>query len=200
MKKLFVGFLFAFVSIGWTLDFNPLFSQGEYMHIELLPDFIGYILLFFGALTLKHKNIWFKRAMRLLPIAILFSILYTVACLAGMPIYFIDENTGGFSSLYLLYLAGTVICMTAAGLIIKGITVMQIDDGVDYNAVSLRHTAIAAIALHILREMPLQIPNDILFFLLQGGTLVSAGALLFQMFFAMRMYNDAQTAPADTEA
>ena len=189
MKKIFIGTILAFLNFSWSFDFN-IFVGARWMSVEFIPTFIGYVLIALGAMELSGKNKNFKYAAMISPFAAAFSLYEFIRKLFGVSIYFIDTDTDMFSPLYLLYLAGTALCLTAFMLVVTGIAKMEKEDENDYNAVSLKNTARIAVIANIFWQLPFGMPYYI-YYTLVAIIIISALALIYQMYFTQRMYCEA---------
>ena len=138
-------------------------------------------------MELSGKNKNFKYAATLAPFAAAFSLYEFIRKLFGVNIYFIDTDTDMFSPLYLLYLAGTALCLITFMLVVTGIVKLQKEDEKDYNAVSLKNTATVAVIANIFWQLPFSMPYY-LYYVLVAVITLSALALVYQMYFSQRMF------------
>lgn len=122
MKNIFTGFIFIFLDINF--NFN-LFK------IDVLPDFVGYILMIKGLTEMSEQSPLF---IKVKPYAIGMAV-YTAI------LYCMDLLSVSFEPwLYLLVLVSTVISLSISFGIITGVKEIEEKFGTDLNGISLKST------------------------------------------------------------
>lgn len=109
MKKIFWGFLLMFLSFDLDLNGHSL---------DVLPDFVGYILLLQGMRELEHESDMFKNAR---PFAVGMTI-YTAVLWVGQLLA-VHAGNGWITEL--LEIASTVVALYISWMLIQGVTEME---------------------------------------------------------------------------
>lgn len=122
MGKILAGLLFILV------DFN---ITGGTSSIDILPDFVGYILIIYGLRTLIDKSIHFKKAHS-----------FSIGMAIYMGIMFLSDVAGityqlGFLA-YLLSLITLIISLFITYKIVMGVREIETFRGFDLRGVSLK--------------------------------------------------------------
>ena len=129
MRKIFVGFLFVFLNLNITLNNTSA--------INLLPDFVGFILLYMGTRELLEESPCYQKAGPWLLGLTAYSIAIWLLNLLGID--------GGWVT-SLLVLAAAVVTYYATWLVIKGFDDIEKNNSVGIAAAeSMRNWKISAI-------------------------------------------------------
>lgn len=121
MKKLFWGFLF--INLNFNLNFNA-------HTLNVLPDFVGYILLLQGMKDLEPESHFFQAAR---PFAIGMAV-YTAILWVG-ALFGITSNEGWVSQL--LGLVSMVVALYISWVLIQGVLEMEAAKAADLNGPKL---------------------------------------------------------------
>lgn len=129
MSKIFAGFLFVFLNFNLTLN--------QTYTVNLLPDFIGFLLLYLGTRELLEESPRYSAAGPWL-------LALTAYSLAVWVLNFLGISGGWVASL--LTLAGAVASYYATWLVIKGFGDIENNNRVEIGAMqSMRSWKICAI-------------------------------------------------------
>lgn len=129
MNNIFIGLLFVF------LDFDIQFGASK---VGLIPDFIGYILIFIGLAELTAGN---DRFSRVRPFAVYMAV-YT-GVLYAMDLFSISYNLGIISSL--LDLASLIVSLYISYSIVRGVQDLETLLEQDLNGGPLYNTWLALV-------------------------------------------------------
>lgn len=142
MKKIFVGFLFVFLNFNLTLDNTHV--------INMLPDFVGYLLLYMGTRELLEESPRYTAAGPWL-------LGLTVYGIASWLINLLGVDGGWVTSLLTLIAAG--VTYYATWLVIKGFQDIENNNSVGIAAAesmrSWKICAIMNIAAILLAQVPI---------------------------------------------
>ncbi len=124
MKKLFWGFFFVF--------FNFHLSINQYT-LQLLPDFVGYLLLFQGAKELETENRYFKNIQ---PFTVGMAV-YTAILWAGELLGLGGSGMSHQTLMGILALISTAVALYISWVVVQGVLEMESRRAADLNGGTL---------------------------------------------------------------
>lgn len=123
MNNIFWGFLLALI------DFDITFGNAN---IDILPDFIGFILIFNGLVEMSHHSFHFSRGIQRAKITIALSAVIYILDVFGLSDILPGILTGALGLVY------AIMCICSAQDVVNGILDMEARYGVYLNGQSLR--------------------------------------------------------------
>lgn len=112
MNKIFIGLFFVFIDVNVSLGGSA---------ISLIPDFIGYLLIYSGLKQMQKESYWFGRTKSLTIVLFIYSAFGFFSDLTGL----IPTVVSGRAAVILLGYLSTVAGLYIAWSIIKGIKDME---------------------------------------------------------------------------
>lgn len=112
MNKIFIGLFFVFIDVNVSLGSSA---------ISLIPDFIGYLLIYSGLKQMQKESYWFGRTKSLTIVLFIYSAFGFFSDLTGL----IPTVVSGRAAVILLGYLSTVAGLYIAWSIIKGIKDME---------------------------------------------------------------------------
>lgn len=112
MNKIFIGLFFVFIDVNITLGNSA---------ISMIPDFIGYILIYFGLKQMEEESYWFGRTKSLVIVMFIYSTFGFFSDLTGL----IPTVVSGKIAVVLIGYLSTIAGLYIAWSIIKGIQDME---------------------------------------------------------------------------
>lgn len=112
MNKIFVGLFFVFIDVNISLGNAA---------ISLIPDFIGYLLIYFGLKQMEKESYWFGRTKSLAVVLFIYSAFGFFSDLTGL----IPTVVSGRAAVILLGYLSTIAGLYIAWSIIRGIKDME---------------------------------------------------------------------------
>ncbi len=170
MDKIFIGFILIF------LDFN--FTIGN-VRIDILPDFVGYIVMIYGLIEMTSKS---PRFMETKPYAIGMAV-YT-GILFFIDIFFSSTSLGVLT--YIFAFASTCIYIFISYKIVMGVIDMEEKYNVNLNGNSLKSRWTAFAVFNILSFVSLLIPPFLTIFLIVG--IIIFICFLFAFYNSKKLY------------
>ena len=195
MKKIFIGLLFI------TLNFNIEIGASA---ISLLPDFVGYILIYLGMREIEHLSNHFLSGKRIsVAAAVVSTITYVIAAL-GISYtgeYYIDEELYpfAFDSFYqtagfLLDIATEALTIYIMYQLIKGIEDMEMSFKSDLNSDTLMKLWIASLILSVTTYFMICVHFWSIAAIAMIANVVLALVFIFQFRTTMKIYNSIEQA------
>ena len=176
MTKLFLGYLFIFLNCNITLDPQV---------INLLPGWLGYILILLGAAELAHESDAFVRLRPLGIAATVFSVVLWVLDAVGLSV-----SLGWFGTL--LNLVGLILSLMVSYQTVNGILDMEHRWGDLGGAVLKRRWEVLAV-MQCLSYLTVVFPLLALIFTI--AALVFIVLFIVSVFRAQKLYNERKEQP-----
>ncbi|MEA4972443.1 MAG: hypothetical protein VB119_04615 [Candidatus Metalachnospira sp.] len=170
MDNIFIGFILIF------LDFNITIAN---VRIDIIPDFVGYIVMIYGLVEMSNKS---SRFMEAKPYAIGMAV-YT--CI----LFFIDIFSSSTSlgvSTYIFAFTSTCISIFISYKIVMGVIDMEEKYNVNLNGNTLKSRWTAFAVINILSFVSLLIPPFSIIFLIVGVIIFIC--FLFALYNSKKLY------------